>query len=63
MKPSKIHALIAERMNEINLPNRPEFEEFVSRLRSGKFVLMVKKCPCCGDVQSVQAIPIKPKDE
>lgn len=63
MKASKIHTLIAERMNEINLPNRPEFEEFVARLRSGRFVLLVKRCPCCGDARFVQSIPIKPNDE
>ena len=63
MKPSAIQTLIADRMNEIHLPHSPEFEEFVSRLRSGQFVLLVKRCPCCGIVKIVQAIPIKPKDE
>lgn len=63
MKPAKIHGLIADRMNEIGLPNKPEFEEFVARLRSGQFVLMVRKCPLCGDIRMVQAIPLKPNDE
>lgn len=58
MKPSKIQILISERMNEIRLPDDPTFHEFVARLRSGQFVLLVKRCPCCGTVQVVQAIPI-----
>ena len=63
MKPSKIQILIAARMNEIKLPHSPEFDEFVSRLRSGQFMLMVKRCPCCGTVKMVQAIPVIQKYE
>jgi uncharacterized Zn finger protein len=63
MTPSKIQEMISDRMNEIRLPHCPEFEEFVSRLRSGQFVLLVVRCPCCGTVRKVQAIPLKPIDE
>ncbi len=62
MKPSKIQTMISDRMVEIGLPYKPEFQEFIDKLRTGQFILMLRKCPCCGTKQ-IQLIPCKPNDE
>jgi hypothetical protein len=63
LKSLKMDILIAQRMNEIKLPQEPQFDEFVRQLQSGQFVLLVKRCPCCGNANFVQSIPLKPNDE